>query len=397
MNQSELFILALLIIFAVPILLWRIINKDNFAPLLIIQIITGIVLGPGLVGHWIPDLYSTIFNKSTIDSLNGVAWWGVCLFIFLAGIELNIKQTIQNKRETLITAGLALGSPLILGMIFSLCLITWGDWVGDRAQTWQFILGVGMATSVTALPVLTMFMQKLDITSKPLGQKVLAYASLDDIAIWGVLTIIVMEWQRLGYQVLFLTGFCVCAWMIRTIISKLHTSDRIYLALIWLLICALLADMSGLHYTVGAFLAGAVLEKEMFKDINFEHLGYSVTLVMMPVFFLVTGLKTNWDIGGWVILITAMVLVFVQLTGKHLGVRLAGYFLKWDSTQISLVGWLLQTKGLIEIIFAGILLDKGIITNQMFTVLLLMAITSTALTIPMVSSKLRQQNEIPHE
>jgi Kef-type K+ transport system membrane component KefB len=111
---------------------------------------------------------------------------------------------------------------------------------------------------------------------------------------------------------------------------------------------------------------------------------------MMPVFFLITGLKTSWDLESWVIVAIALLMVVVQLTGKHLGVWISSKLFNRNQTETTIIGWLLQTKGLIEIIFASILLDAGIITNQMFTVLLLMAVISTLLTVPMVTEKIKQ-------
>lgn len=390
MSQLEFFILALIITLSVPFIVWKLINFKDLVPLVVVQITSGLLLGPSILGYWIPELYQLIFNRSTIDALSGIAWWGVSLFVFLAGLELDVKQSIKNKKETLITAGFALGAPLILGCLFSLSLIPWGHWVGTQAQTWQFVMGIGMATAVTALPVLIMFMEKMNILDRLIGQKVLTYASLDDIAIWAVLTIILMKWQFLGYQILFLAVFCIVAYYFRKIVKYLHTDSKLYLVLIWLLATALAADMCGLHYTVGAFLAGATLDKNMFENNEFEKIKYAVILIMMPVFFLMTGLKTSWEIGSWVIVAIALLMVAIQLIGKHLGVWMSGKLFERNQEETNIIGWLLQTKGLIEIIFASILLDKGIITNQMFTVLLLMAVASTLLTVPMVAEKIKR-------
>ena len=115
----------------------------------------------------------------------------------------------------------------------------------------------------------------------------------------------------------------------------------------------------------------------------------TVLLAMMPVFFLSTGLRTNWDVGGVIVFGAAALLLVASVAGKLAGIHLAGRLLKWEKGEASMIGWLLQTKALIMIIFANILLDKDIITNQTFTALLLMAVGSTMLTIPMVTPKLK--------
>jgi Kef-type K+ transport system membrane component KefB len=111
---------------------------------------------------------------------------------------------------------------------------------------------------------------------------------------------------------------------------------------------------------------------------------------MMPVFFLSTGLKTNWAMGGTLVLVVAALLLLASVAGKLLGVQLAGKILGWPAGEASVIGWLLQTKALIMIIFANILLDKQIISSATFTALLLMAVASTMLTTPVVSSKLKR-------
>jgi Kef-type K+ transport system membrane component KefB len=115
-----------------------------------------------------------------------------------------------------------------------------------------------------------------------------------------------------------------------------------------------------------------------------------VLLVLMPVFFLSTGLRTNWGVGGAAVFLAALVLFAASIAGKLLGVRVAGAILRWKPGEASIIGWLLQTKGLIMIIFANILLDKAIITSETFTALLLMAVASTMLTVPMVAPKLEK-------
>lgn len=141
---------------------------------------------------------------------------------------------------------------------------------------------------------------------------------------------------------------------------------------------------------VGAFLAGVVIDADWFEQAQMDMLRHHVLLVMMPVFFLSTGLKTNWAMGGTVVLMAAALLLLASVTGKLLGVRLAGKLLGWPAGEASIIGWLLQTKALIMIIFANILLDKQIISSATFTALLLMAVASTMLTTPVVGPMLQR-------
>jgi Kef-type K+ transport system membrane component KefB len=164
-------------------------------------------------------------------------------------------------------------------------------------------------------------------------------------------------------------------------------------ALIWLIACSFGADWAGLHFMVGAFLAGVVMDADWFGQAHLDALFKNVLLVLMPVFFLSTGLRTNWDLGGYPVFCAGGLLLAAAVGGKLAGAHIAGRVLGWQRGEASIIGWLLQSKGLIEIIFANILLDKQIITSETFTALLLMAVGSTMLTVPVVHPKL---NRVQH-
>jgi Kef-type K+ transport system membrane component KefB len=395
MNVTEIFLIAMSIIFTVPYLIWRLGKTDYWAPLVVVQIIMGIVLGPGVLGAVFPDYYKFVFSQPVIQSLNGIAWWAVMVFVMIAGVELDLKKVWEYKRESSITAGLALGTPLLFGCGAAIFLLWFSEgWMGEKGMTWQFILGVGMSCAVTALPILILLMEKLDILRQPIGQRILRYASLDDVAIWGVLALILLDWERVTRQGLFLLGFAISAYLFRKLMVKLAENDRWYVSFIWLAACGYFADWSGLHFMVGAFLAGAVMDAEWFKQEDMDKLRHFVLMIIMPVFFLSTGLRTNWQVGGSTVFIAAGVLLIASVAGKLAGIHAAGKILKWKKGEASIVGWLLQTKALIMIIFANVLLDKQIITSETFTALLIMAVLSTMLTVPIVSPKLQKMKEI---
>jgi len=390
MNTTEIYLIAMLIIFTVPYLIWRLGRTEYYAPLVVVQILTGILLGPGILGAIFTDYYQFVFNPQVIQSLNGVAWWAVMLFVFIAGIELDLHNTWQNRRESSISAGLALGMPLAFGAGAALLLLPYAGWVGPKALEWQFVLGIGMACAVTALPILILFMEKLEILRQPIGQRILRYASLDDILIWAVLALILMDWQRVGKQATFLLGFVLAGYALRKLMVRIPERDRWYISLIWLALCGLGADWSGLHYMVGAFLAGVVMDAKWFDQDKLDLLRHHILMVVMPVFFLSTGLRTNWAMGGSAVFLVAGLLLIASVSGKLIGTQLAGKILNWKPGEAALIGWLLQTKALIMIIFANVLLDKQIITSETFTALLLMAVASTMLTVPMVSPSLQR-------
>jgi Kef-type K+ transport system membrane component KefB len=151
----------------------------------------------------------------------------------------------------------------------------------------------------------------------------------------------------------------VCSYGFRKLMVRLPESDRWYVGLIWLAACAFGADWSGLHFMVGAFLAGAIMDGDWFDQRKLDQLRHNVLLVVMPVFFLSTGLRTNWSVGGEAVFIAAAALLFASIAGKLIGVQLAGRALKWQPGEASM-----------------------------------MAVASTMLTVPMVSPKLKRTNSI---
>jgi Kef-type K+ transport system membrane component KefB len=218
MNTTEIFLIAMCIVFTLPYVIWRVGNTGYYAPLVVVQIITGILLGPGILGSVFPEYYKFVFNPAVVQSLSGIAWWAVMLFVFIAGIELDLSQAWAHRRESTITAGLAMLMPLTLGALAASFIASGAmgeGWIGPQGQTWQFIMGVAMACAVTALPILILLMEKLELLRQPIGQRILRYASLDDIAIWGVLALILMDWERIGKQVFFLLAFGVLSLLLR--------------------------------------------------------------------------------------------------------------------------------------------------------------------------------------
>ncbi len=389
-TTTGVFLIAMAIIFTVPFLFWRLARTSRLAPLVIVQIVAGILLGPALMGRIFPEFHAFLFSGRVLQSLNGIAWWAVAIFVWLAGIDLDLRQAWTHRRESLTVSGLALAVPLLFGSLVAVVLATDRQWIGPGASTWQFVTAIGMACAVTALPILILLLESLSILRMPIGQRALRYASLDDIAIWGVLALILMDFQRAALQWGFLLVFCACSFGFRRLMPRLAGEDRWYVGAMWLVLCACAAEWACLHFMVGAFLAGAVTDSAWFHERQMDQFRQSVLLFLMPVYFLSAGLRTDWGVDGVTVLFVAAALLLAAVGGKLLGVRLAGWILRWPAGEASMIGWLLQTKALVMIVFASVLLDTGIVAEQTFTALLLMAIVSTLLTVPMVAPRLER-------
>ena len=394
MSLNETFLLVLLIIFTVPWALWRLLGGTITLPLVVVQIVVGILLGPGVMGQVMPALHRAVFVPEVITILNGLALWSVMLFIFVAGLELDLTEAWAKRRETVVTSGLAWVVPFLFGAVAALILVQTPGWVGAAGVGWQAVLGIGMACAVTAMPILVQFLGQLGLLRDPLGQRVLRYASLDDLAIWAVLALILLDWDRVGRQGLFMVCFLAAAPLMRRLIQTQRPADRWFTGLIWLIACALAADWAGLHFMVGAFLSGVVLEARWFDIDRVDRFREVVLVALMPVYFLSTGLRTDWEVGGWVVFAAAGVLTLASVAGKLIGVWIAGRMLGWSANETAVIGWLLQTKALVMIVFAGILLDKQIISPATFTALLLMALASTLLTMPVIIRLLAERPDL---
>jgi Kef-type K+ transport system membrane component KefB len=388
LSTTETFLIAMVIILTVPWAVWRLARTDHYAPLVVVQIICGVLLGHGVLGAAYPEYYAFVFRPDVVTALNGLAWWAVMMFVWIAGIELDLRSAWADRREAGTTAALALFVPLLFGSAAAYALLQFPGWVGEKGQHWQALLGIGMGCAVTALPVLVLLMEKLEILHVPFGQRVLRYASLDDIAIWAVLAFILLDWERVGRQLGFLLLFGIAAFAMRALMRRLGSADRWPVSLIWLAICGLGADWSGLHFMVGAFLAGAVLDADMFERTALDGFRNILLLTLMPVYFLSAGLKAHWAVGGGAVFGAAALLFVASLAGKLIGTVAAGRLLGWRRGDGLAIGLLLQTKGLVMIIFSNVLLDKQIISGDTFTALLLLAIASTMLTVPAVKPRL---------
>lgn len=378
------FLSALGLVLTVPYLIWRLGRTERYLPLVVVQILMGLLLGPQGLGQMHPGAHALLFGGPVMDLMSGLAWWGVMVFVMLAGIELDLKDFWRHRRDTAITAGFALGIPLLMGGGVGILLLFEPGWQGAKATPWQFVIAVGMACAVTALPILVLFLKQMRILGTPLGQRIIRYASVDDLLLWAVLAALLMDVKRLLAEVLFLGGVLGVGVVLRRGMPRLSAPDRWQISLIWLLACAVGAEASGLHFMVGAFLSGVLLEAEWFGEERLEALREHVLTLLMPVFFLLTGLRTHWQAPFPDVYLVALLLLLASISGKLIGAFMAGRVLRWERGEWSLVGWLLQTKALIMIIFITILEDQGIISTETFAALLFSAVASTVLTVPMI-------------
>src|SRR5260370_28250407 len=152
MSTSEIFLIAMGIIFLIPYVTWRVGKTEYYAPVVVVQIITGILLGPGILGALYPHYYAFVFNPAVIQALNGIAWWAVMIFVWIAGIELDLGGVWRHRRESSIAAGLALGTPLLTGCAAAKGLVRHIGWDGPNPGALPFVPRLRVACAGAALP-----------------------------------------------------------------------------------------------------------------------------------------------------------------------------------------------------------------------------------------------------
>jgi Kef-type K+ transport system membrane component KefB len=391
LNYIDSYLAAVLIIMVVPYAIWRVLRTDNYIPLVIMQIIIGIIIGPSLLGGVFPVYYTQIFTKEVLLSLQGVAILWVLHFVWSTGLEIDFSALKKNKVDTLVTSFIAFIVPFIFGCILSYYLFRYNPtWKWGMVDTWQFVVAGWLTVSVTAIPILWLFLEKYNILNKELWQRILRYASLDDLYIWVILAIILLKVDILLMQLLFIVWFAICSILIRKLLAWFSATDRLFVAIIWLYGVSFFSEYCGVGYILGAFLAWVVLDKHLFVENQVEQIRKLSLLILMPIFFMLTGLKTTFAVGSYTLIFVAIGYTIIAIFGRIYGVYIASKILKWKTKDAYIIGTLLQTKGLIEVIFIPVLLHEGIISSDFFTAILFMAILSTCITQPMIWKRLHE-------
>lgn len=350
-------------------------------PLAAVQIITGVILGPNFLGSFFPDIYHYLFNPQNLNLISGIASWGVMIFVMLVGLEIDLEKYFKNKLDNIATSLLCFSCPFILGCITAIVMMTF-HFIDNENNQIQLILAVGLASSVTALPILSIIMEKLSLRNSKFYYRVINYASLDDIIVWFVMTLILLNFSMVFFQTLYFLFLFFSYFISKKTIAK--ANNPYYISVIVLIINSFLADLVELHYIVGAFLTGIIIGKNTFSEKQLSEMRKFVVVTMMPVFFTLTGIKTQGQIYNYEIMIMVIVILFSSIFGKMTGAFISEKIFKWDKGEYIIVGWLLQTKGLIEVIFIKIMLDRKIFDNNLYVSFIIMAIMSTILTMPVI-------------
>jgi Kef-type K+ transport system membrane component KefB len=393
-----LFLGQALLLIAVPFALWRLPLVRRAVPLVVVQILLGIVLGPSLLGRLAPDLAGLLLPASSLGRLSGAAWLGVLFFAFLAGLHLDLGETIQRGRATLAIGLSSMIVPFAGGIALGFWLVGHlPGLMGPNATGAGFIVAIGLCVSVTALPVLGAILHETGLIRHELGRLALSCAALNDVLLWLIMAALLATLGAPGTGLgafaatlaLSLLYFGLMAVVARPLLARLFTRSpawrdwHVVLVVALLLASALATEAIGLHYLIGAFAAGVIVPKAVAGRIVALLEPFTV-IVLLPFFFVVTGLNVTLDFGSAALLAVFGGSTLVAMAGKILGTTLPARAAGRSWRDALSLGALMQCKGMMEVIVLTVLLEAGFVSVAAFSALILMALVTTALTMPMV-------------
>jgi Kef-type K+ transport system membrane component KefB len=380
-------------------------------PAVIGEMVAGLLLGPVVFGQLFPQVHADLFPKASLDGLSSLSTLGLVMFMFVVGLETRPQQGIRAQLKAAGCVGvLSVITPLLLGLGISPLL--YPDLAPAGVAFWPFALFMAAALSVTAFPVMARILKDRGLTRTRVGQLSLSAAAVVDVFAWILLAVVVELVRASGsYGALLVTVLGVVAmltclvlvvrplfkWLLRTQAPGGEPTPAMLAALvIGLLSASMLTDWLHLHAVFGAFLFGATLPRdEKFVRALGRRFEPFSAVVLMPLFFALAGLGTTPAAfsGGRLgpLLLIVVVATLGKILGGAAGARLAGY--RWSESWAT--GCLMNARGLMELIIMKIGMDAGVIGPGIFTMLLVMALVTTAMTGPLLSLSLRRAPSYP--
>jgi Kef-type K+ transport system membrane component KefB len=368
-------------------------------PAVVGEMVAGILLGPSLLGLVAPRAFAFLFPVDSLGVLGLLAQIGICLFMFTVGMELDLSRVRRTAQTALAVGHAGIVVPYLLGV--ALAYFLYADFAAPGASFTTFALFMGISMSITAFPVLARILRERGLTHTPLGATAITSAAINDVTAWIILACVVAIAGSNGVSGALLSLLLVVAFGlvmtlgVRPLLPRWLGPQRLRgepspatLTIVGLVIvvAALATEVIGIHALFGAFLAGVVMPVEQdFRRKLTLRVGYFSSVLLLPLFFAVTGLRTrigSLDAAAW--LICALVIIvasFGKMGGSTLAARVAG--MDWrDSLRL---GALMNARGLMELVALNIGYDMGILTRQLFTMLVIMAVATTMLTGPLLT------------
>ncbi|GAB4428289.1 MAG: hypothetical protein OHK0015_11040 [Chloroflexi bacterium OHK40] len=368
-------------------------------PRVIGEMAAGLLLGPSLLGRLAPGVSATLFGPQALDGLQALSQLGLLLFIFLVGLELQPQQLHQRRRLVLALTLSSTLVPFVAGVGVGAALVP--SIGGPQMAPWQVALFLGVALSITAFPVLARILDERGLLRSPLGGLAIVCAAAADVLAWCALAAVVLLvqatapgaslWLMLGGGALFVLvmlrlGRPLAARLLRLPRDGVLDNGRLAAIVLALIAAAALTEWLGIHALFGAFLAGTMMPRHpaLSHQIHAKLEGLT-TALLLPLFFASVGLRA--DIGliqGGPLLLAAGLIVAVAVVGKLSGATLAARAGGMGWRAALGFGALMNTRGLMELVVAGVGLEIGVLSPAGFTILVLVALVTTCMTGPLL-------------
>jgi Kef-type K+ transport system membrane component KefB len=362
------------------------------------EIIAGLLLGPSLLGRVAPSVATYLFSPTVIPMLGTLAEIGVVLYMFLVGLELDITLLRRRGHAAVAISHASIVVPFLCGAVLALYLY---PHLSTQSVTFtSFSLFLGVSMSVTAFPVLARILTDRRMHKSRMGAMTLTCAAVDDVTAWCLLAVVVSIVKARSAGAIWtiamaLTFIAVLLLVVRPLMVRLTsiygnrgrlTQGVMAVLFVALLMSALFTDLIGIHAVFGAFALGAVIPHDsgMARDLT-DRLEDLLVVLLLPAFFAFTGLRTQLSlVSGLSQWVMCGLIVIVASVGKFGGSALAARLTGLNWRDSSALGILMNTRGLVELIVLNIGLDLGVISPELFAMLVIMALVTTFATTPVL-------------
>lgn len=366
-------------------------------PTVIGEMIAGIVLGPSLVGMLFPEYSALLFPKESLGNLQFLSQIGLILFMYVVGMELDLSVLKNKAKDAVIISHASIIIPFTLGL--GLAYFIYEQFAPAGVEFASFGLFLGIAMSITAFPVLARIVQERGLHRTRIGALVITCAAADDITAWCILAAVIAIVKAGSFvSSLYIMGLAIIYVMLMLKVVKPFlkrigdlyshkenvTKPVIAIFFLTLLISSYTTEIIGIHALFGAFMAGAIMPESMrFRSIFIEKVEDVSQVMLLPLFFVFTGLRTQigllddpylWKVCG--------LIIAVAVTGKFIGSALTARFVGQNWRDSLTIGALMNTRGLMELIVLNIGYDLGVLSTEIFSMMVIMALATTFMTGP---------------
>lgn len=388
-----------IIVILIAVRLFSYLFKYIGQPGVIGEIVAGIVLGPSVLGLISPDFFHALFPPESLTNLELLSQIGLVLFMFVIGMDVDFSILKNKMNETLVISHAGIIVPFFLGIVSSFWI--YEEYAAGTTDFLPFALFIGISMSITAFPVLARIIQERNMTKTPIGVLSIASAANDDVTAWCLLAIVIAVAKAGSFMsALYTVGITILFiglmfGIIRPFLKKIgelyansEVINKSFVGFIFLilLISAVSTEIIGIHALFGAFIAGVVMPVNIgFRKVMMEKVEDVALVFFLPLFFAFTGLRTEIGLINtpelWGI---CALLIFIAILGKLGGCTIAARLVGESWKDSFTVGTLMNTRGLMELVALNIGYEMGVLPPEIFVILILMALTTTFMTTPLL-------------